>query len=197
MPAGATVRLSARGSAKTRKSEAPFRDRLSSVRPVGPRPCFDPKCRGEHPLPERVALAASLCDARGSRLTPLRRQILEWLWERSVATTAYELIDALRKRDSRPVGPPTVYRALQFLMAQGLVTRIESRNAYIVRAHPERPHSVLLFICSRCNALVELENSRIENLLAKDAASLGYRVERRVIEVEGICRGCAKLQAPT
>ena len=84
---------------------------------------------------------------------------------------AYELIEALKLESSRRVGPPTVYRALEFLTAQGFVSRIESLNAYMPCAHPERDHDCLFFICSGCRASVELEDPRIEGLLAEDAAA--------------------------
>jgi Fur family zinc uptake transcriptional regulator len=159
---------------------------------LDPRPCSDPACRGGHAPSERLALAASLCDARRVQLTTLRRQILELLWQNRRPTGAYELIDALKLRDSRPVGPPTVYRALEFLIAQGLVIKVESRNAYAPCAHPERRHGCVFFICTSCGALAELEDPRIEGLLAEDATALGYRMMRRVVEVEGLCARCAE-----
>ena len=155
-----------------------------------PRPCRDPGCRGRHAPAERVALATSLCDARGTQLTKLRRQILELLWENGRPAGAYELIEALKLRASRPVGPPTVYRALEFLMSQGLVAKIESRNAYVPCAHPERQHDCRFFICSNCGASFEMEDARIEGLISENAACIGFRPTRRVIEVEGTCARC-------
>lgn len=162
---------------------------------IQPRPCTDSNCRGQHAPAERVALAMSLCGARGAQLTTLRRQILELLWESGRPTGAYELIEALKLRDSRPVGPPTVYRALEFLMSQGLVSKIESRNAYVPCMHPERRHDCLFFICSNCGASVELENPRVAQLLVEDAAVLGFRVTRPVVEVEGTCASCIAASA--
>ena len=78
-------------------------------------PCADPNCRGQHAPAERVAIAMSLCGACGAQLTELRRQILELLWETGRPTGAYALIEWLKQR-SRSAGPPTVYRALEFLM---------------------------------------------------------------------------------
>ena len=155
-----------------------------------PRPCTDSNCSGQHVPAERVALAVSICGARGVQLTRLRRQILELLWESGRPTGAYELIEALKLRHSRPGGPPTVYRALEFLMSQGLVSKIESRNAYVPRAHPERRHDCLFFICGDCGASAELEDPRVEELLAEDAAILGFSVTRRMVEVEGTCADC-------
>ena len=159
-------------------------------RSIQPRPCADSDCRGQHARAERVALAMSLCSARGVQLTELRHRVLELLWESGRPTGAYELIETLKLRISRPVGPPTVYRALEFLVSQGLVSRIESRNAYVPCAHPERRHDCLFFICNDCGASAELEDLRVEQLLAEDAAVLGYRVTRRVVEVEGTCASC-------
>ena len=155
-----------------------------------PQPCTDSNCRGPHVPAERVALAKSLCDARGAQLTTLRRHVLELLWDSGRPMGAYELIEALKLRDSRPVGPPTVYRALEFLMSQRLVSKIESRNAYVPCAHPERHHDCLFFICSNCGVSMESEDPRVAQLLAEDAADLGFQVTRRVVEVEGTCKCC-------
>ncbi len=155
-----------------------------------PQPCTDPKCRGQHAPAERIALAASLCAKRGNKLTTLRRQVLELLWETGRPMGAYALIEALELRHSRRIGPPTIYRALEFLMAQQLVSKIESRNAYVPRTHPERQHDCHFFICNICGASTELENPRVVQMLAEDAAALGYRVDRRVVEVEGACPNC-------
>ena len=155
-----------------------------------PRPCTDSNCRGQHAPAERVALAMSLCSARGVQLTELRRQVLELLWESGRPTGAYELIEVLKLRGSRPVGPPTVYRALEFLISQGFVSKIESQNAYVPCAHPERRHDCLFFICSNCGASVELEDQRLEGLISEDAALIGFSPTRRVVEVEGTCARC-------
>ena len=162
------------------------------MEPLGtePKPCADPDRRGQHAPAERVALAVSLCAARGNKLTTLRRHVLELLWECGRPTGAYALIEALERRYHRPVGPPTVYRALEFLMSQRLVSKIESRNAYVPCAHPERPHDCLFFLCSICGASTELEDPRVVQVLAEDAAALGYRVDRRVVEVQGACPNC-------
>ena len=80
-------------------------------------------------------------------------------------------------------------------MAQGLVSRIESLNAYVPCAHPERDHDCLFFICSGCRASVELEDPRIGGLLAEDAAVLGFVATRRTVEVQGMCARCTEAGA--
>ena len=156
------------------------------------RPCTDPDCCGQHSPLERVALAVSICEGRGVQMTKLRRRVLELLWASGGPTSAHQLTKAVKLRDSRPVGPPTVYRALHFLMAQGLVSKIKSLNAYVPCAHPERNHDCLFFICNGCRASVELEDPRIGGLLAEGAAVLGFVATRRTVEVEGMCARCAE-----
>ena len=142
-----------------------------------------------------IALAVSICEGRGVQMTELRRRVLELLWTSGRPTSAYQLIEAVRARDSRPVAPPTVYRALHFLMAQGLVSRIESLNAYVPCVHPERDHDCLFFICNGCQASVELEDPRIGGLLSEDAASLGFVATRCTVEIKGTCARCAEAGA--
>ena len=108
--------------------------------PARARPRTDPDCRGRHSTRERVALAVSICEGRGVQMTELRRRVLKLLWASGGPTSAYPLIEAIKLRDSRPVGQSTVYRVLHFLMGQGLVSRLENLNAYVPCVHPERDH---------------------------------------------------------
>src|SRR5215472_4772220 len=79
---------------------------------------------------DAMAHAEALCTERGERLTPMRRRVLETLAASHRPLGAYEIIDRLADSAPRPA-PITVYRALDFLLANGLVHRIESRNAFI------------------------------------------------------------------
>ena len=155
-----------------------------------PKPCIDPNCNGQHEPTERMAMAATLCEKRGAQFTKLRRRILELLWEGNRPMGAYELIEVFTQDVSRRVAPQTVYRALEFLISQCLVARIESRNAYVPFTHPERHQDCLFFICSTCGIAKELEDQRLENLIFETAAQIGFRASRRVIEVEGTCTVC-------
>lgn len=143
-----------------------------------------------------TAAAASLCRARRVQLTAIRRRVLELLIEAGGATSAYDLIRALKQRTGRPIAPPTVYRALEFLMAQGLVKRVECRNAYVARPHPETEDRDALYVCSRCGVTAELADPRIDRLLVAQAMALGFRPSRRVLEIEGTCSRCADATLP-
>src|SRR3954453_3718975 len=98
---------------------------------------FQPK---DHDHADCVAAALGaaerLCARRGARLTELRRRVLELIWRSHEPIGAYALLDRLGRERGR-VAPPTVYRALEFLIAHGLVHRIASLNAFIGCVHPD------------------------------------------------------------
>lgn len=140
-----------------------------------------------------AALATSerLCARRGARLTELRRRVLELIWRSHEPVGAYALLERLARERGR-VAPPTVYRALDFLIAHGLVHRIASRNAYIGCAHPDRDHIGQFLVCSACGSAAELDDRRIERAIRSTAAAAGFSVEHPVVELAGRCPQCRK-----
>ena len=132
--------------------------------------------------------AATVCERRGARLTPLRRQVLELVWRGHEPVGAYDLLERMGR-----AAPPTVYRALDFLMENGLVHRIESLNAYVGCDRPEAAHVSQFLICGDCGATAELEDERLAAQVEKRAAALGFAVERQTVEIRGRCpRGRAR-----
>jgi Fur family zinc uptake transcriptional regulator len=138
--------------------------------------------------------ARRLCDRRGVRLTDIRRDVLELVWRRHEPVGAYDLLNDLRETRHR-AAPPTVYRALDFLMEQGLVHRIESLNAYIGCPQPERLHAGQFLICRACGAIGEMDDADIALAVVDSAARQGFSVERQTIEVRGLCPRCIERPA--
>jgi Fur family zinc uptake transcriptional regulator len=113
---------------------------------------------------QAMATAARLCTERGARLTPLRRRVLELIWRghapaKHAPVRAYDLLARLSDKGAR-AAPPTVYRALEFLLAHGLIHRIESLNAYVGCMHPEGAHGGQFLICEDCGAAAEVHDPR-------------------------------------
>jgi Fur family transcriptional regulator, zinc uptake regulator len=133
--------------------------------------------------------AAALCEERGARLTDLRRQVLELVWRGHSAVGAYEILAALQARHPG-AAPPTVYRALDFLVEQRLVHRIESLNAYVGCDRPDRPHISQFLICTGCGATAELTDPGIEAAIGRRAEALGFAVEQQTVELRGRCPAC-------
>ncbi|MGB8273652.1 MAG: transcriptional repressor, partial [Alphaproteobacteria bacterium] len=112
-----------------------------------------------------VEHAARLCAKRHARLTDLRRHVLELVWRSHEPVGAYAILETLR-REGRKAAPPTVYRALEFLLAHGLVHRIESLNAFVGCVRPGSAHGGQFLICSACGAAAELNDGRIGRAVA-------------------------------
>lgn len=142
---------------------------------------------------EALAAADDLCASRGARLTPLRRRVLELIWSGHAPSGAYALLDRLRE-DGLADAPPTVYRALDFLLEQGLIHRIESRNAYIGCAHPESAHGAEFMICTACGAAMEIAGGPIGRAVEASARELGFSVARPTVEIEGTCAACLRAE---
>jgi Fur family transcriptional regulator, zinc uptake regulator len=133
--------------------------------------------------------AQDLCTDRKVRLTPLRLRVLELVWDSHRPRGAYALLEALTIDGRRP-SPLTVYRALEFLLEQGLVHRIESLNAYAGCPCPGTPHSGQFLICRLCSEVTELDDPGITRTLQAAGAAASFRIERQTVEISGLCRQC-------
>ena len=136
-----------------------------------------------------IRTAEQLCIQRGARLTPIRRKVLELIWESHRAVKAYDLLERIRPFEFA-AKPATVYRALEFLIEQGLIHRVESLNAFIGCVCSERQHEQLLLICNRCQEVEERPAFEVMNALAREIEQAGFLVHHKAIEVHGVCAHC-------
>jgi Fur family zinc uptake transcriptional regulator len=139
---------------------------------------------------DAIAHAEAVCAARKERLTPIRRQVLAALLESHQPLGAYELIDRLAEGGSRPA-PITIYRALDFLREQGLVHRIESRNAFIACGHNhDSGDPVVFLICETCGAVGEAASAAVAETIKTASRAAGFTPKTPVIEITGTCAHC-------
>jgi Fur family zinc uptake transcriptional regulator len=137
-----------------------------------------------------MAMAEAVCEQSGQRLTAIRRNVLAVLLGSHKPLGAYEIIDRLAPRGPRPA-PITAYRALEFLRENGLVHRIESRNAFIACVHSHAAGELVVFlICERCGAVGEASSPDVATTLSTTARSAGFTPRSPVIEISGICMHC-------
>lgn len=135
--------------------------------------------------------AEQLCIERGAQLTPIRHKILELIWENHQAVKAYDLLERIKPfNDSAK--PATVYRALDFLIEQKLIHRVESMNAFIGCNHLESKHDLLLLICERCNEIEEKPAPHVMESLTQELADAGFSAHRKSIEIHGVCARCSQ-----
>ncbi|EGH07072.1 FUR family transcriptional regulator [Pseudomonas savastanoi pv. glycinea str. race 4] len=143
-----------------------------------------------HCVHSALAEADALCAKQGLRLTTLRRRVLELVWQSHKPLGAYDILAVLSDEDGRRAAPPTVYRALDFLLENGLVHRIASLNAFTGCNHPPHAHQGQFLICRLCHAAIELQHPAISNAIIDAAAGVGFAVEGQTVEIVGVCAGC-------
>lgn len=142
-----------------------------------------------------LAQAEHLCQQRNVRLTPQRLEVLRLMAQQPGAISAYDLLDLLRVAEPQ-AKPPTVYRALDFLLEQGFIHRVESTNSYVLCHHFEQPmHTSALFICDRCGQVTERTTDGIEETLQKLAKESGFALRHSVVEAHGLCVDCVEVEA--
>lgn len=141
-----------------------------------------------------LARAEALTTASGARLTPVRRRVLEILLEQHRAMGAY---DVLQRLTAEGFGnqPPVAYRALEFLVDQGLAHRINRLNAFTACMTPGETHAPAFLICRGCNAVAEAPATAVRAALEMAAADLGFTIDRASIEATGLCPACRETAA--
>ena len=146
-------------------------------------------CRGK-----AVGQAELICNKRGVRLTSIRKRVLELVWDGHKPLGAYNILDILQKERSG-AAPPTVYRALDFLLKHGLIHKLESINAFVGCTDPDTPHRAQFLICTNCGTTAELNDFLIDKAIDDRAKDIGFSVLSRTIEVRGTCPQCPKTVA--
>jgi Fur family zinc uptake transcriptional regulator len=146
--------------------------------------------RADELATQQIGEAEELCRMRGRKLGKTARLLIGILAAHPKPVKAYELLEALSRITHKPVAPPTVYRALQFLDDLGIVARVVSQSAFVLCAHPGHAHDCIFFLCNRCGSASEIEDKRFAQLVGKEASALGFEPSHRVLEVQGTCRSC-------
>jgi Fur family transcriptional regulator, zinc uptake regulator len=136
-----------------------------------------------------LARAQRICTLRGARMTPVRRRVLELILRADQPTKADVLLAKLEQERGK-LGPPTLYRALDFLLAHKLIHEVETSNAFVACDDAERSHQSQFVICEDCGATEEIQDDEIVASLRRLGERRGFAVERQVIEARGLCPAC-------
>lgn len=134
--------------------------------------------------------AQAVCDRDGLRLTPIRRRVLELIWSNHKPTKAYDLLASMRGEHGA-AAPPTVYRALDFLVDAGLVHRLESLNAFVGCDTGHGGLQPKFLICRHCERVAEISGTALQRAIAREAAAADFTVEGEIVELRGLCRTCS------
>lgn len=134
--------------------------------------------------------ARDLCAQKNARLTPTRERVLNLIWQSHQPLGAYQLQEQLAKLSGKSIAPPTVYRAIEFLVNLGLVHRIPSLNAFIGCPFPNSAHSNLFMICQNCGSAAEATHSGLNDLLQSASNRAQFILKSQNLELFGLCLQC-------
>ena len=143
---------------------------------------------GAHDITAQISEAERRCDAANETLTPLRRRVLELLLESEGPAKAYDLLPLIDA--DKQAKPPTIYRALDFLVRMGLAHRIESLNAFIACGVGACARSTIFLICEKCGGAEEFDAGHALVDLTDAAKKDGFAIHRTMIEASGLCASC-------
>ena len=138
-----------------------------------------------------LSRADELCVASKARLTPTRKSVLQLLWQSHRPLGAYQLQDQLAVLSGKSIAPPTIYRAIEFLLGLGLIHRIASLNAYIGCPFPGSDHSNLFMICNQCGSAAEIAHNGLNELLQKVSDKANFTLQSQALELFGLCPSCS------
>jgi Fe2+ or Zn2+ uptake regulation protein len=117
--------------------------------------------------------------------------LLGVLDETDVPRSAYQL--ATRLHDvGHSLPAMTVYRALDRLVARGLVEKVKTRSAYRLRDEPK----AVLLICDACGRTVSLAAPGEHDALFGLAGGIGFEVSHLAMEASGTCVACRAETTP-
>lgn len=136
-----------------------------------------------------IPFVEAQCEKKGLRLTALRRRVLEILMESHKALGAYDILARLRE-EGRAAQPPVAYRALDFLVEQGFVHKVEGMSAFVACTQSEIHRDAAFLVCRSCKTVAEVPAPAGKDGLDRIAETLGFAIERSRIEIEGLCPAC-------
>ncbi len=133
--------------------------------------------------------ADHLIAEQGLRMTPVRRAALEILLSQQKAMGAYDVLEKLSEQGFGNQ-PPVAYRALEFLVDNGLAHRVRRLNAFAACTRPDTHHRPVFLICRECDAVAEASSEHVQAALSDAATNEGFQIERVNVEILGLCPTC-------
>ncbi|MGB3455129.1 MAG: Fur family transcriptional regulator [Litorimonas sp.] len=137
-------------------------------------------------VPAALHSARTRAEGSGTRFTRSREYVYRTLLESPCPLGAYEILD----RMDAAVGaqkPPTVYRALDWLLEMGLAHRIATLSKFVAAPLDAAASPVAYLLCRECGQAEPMEAGPVSALLHTAVRDAGFRNEDTVIEVTGLC----------
>ncbi len=115
----------------------------------------------EHHGSDLTAAAQATLEKAGEQWTTMRASIFEVLAGFDKPASAYDIAEAVSKREGRRVAANSVYRILDLFVSSNLARRVESANAYVANAHPDCLHDCIFLVCDSCGNTTHLDDDSL------------------------------------
>jgi Fur family transcriptional regulator, zinc uptake regulator len=143
-----------------------------------------------HSPADQSEVAQAVFEAAGEQWTEIRAAVYDVIVGADAPLSAYDIADRMSARLTRRIAPNTVYRILDLFLAHNIVSRIESKNAYVACAHPNAKEDCIFLVCERCGTTSHQDDIEIGTKVRDVARLTGFQPRRPVIEVHGLCASC-------
>lgn len=145
----------------------------------------------EHSGATLIDAAREALTTAGEQWTGLRADVFEELARHEKPASAYDIADNLSAKRGKRVAPNSVYRILDLFVANNLALRVESANAFLANSHPGCLHDCIFLVCDDCGEATHVDDDAIANSVRNVAQGQGFKPERPIIEIRGLCAACS------
>ena len=145
----------------------------------------------EHKGEDLIEAARDALVKSGQQWTSMREAVFTELASHERPASAYDIADNLSKARGKRVAPNSIYRILDLFVTNNLALRVESSNAYLANTHPGCEHDCIFLVCDECGEANHIDDEDVSRTVRALAASRGFKAERPVLEIRGLCKACA------
>lgn len=139
-----------------------------------------------------ISRVYEICRSNNLGFTDIRKQVFEIIIKNNKPIKAYQILDEIRNITNKPSHPPTVYRAIDFLIENGFVHKLNSINSFVGCFHPKTHEECYFLICKKCNLYQECCDDSLKDRISKTAVHNNFIISNTTLEIEGLCLDCNK-----
>ncbi|MDA0915806.1 MAG: Fur family transcriptional regulator [Proteobacteria bacterium] len=139
-----------------------------------------------------ISRVDEICRSNKLGFTDIRKLVFEIIIKNNKPIKAYQILDEIRNITNKPSHPPTVYRAIDFLIENGFVHKLNSINSFVGCFHPKTHEECYFLICKKCNLYQECCDDSLKDRISKTAIHNNFEISNTTLEIEGHCLDCSQ-----
>jgi len=139
-----------------------------------------------------ISRVDEICRSNNLGFTDIRKLVFEIIIKNNKPIKAYQILDEIRNITNKPSHPPTVYRAIDFLIENGFVHKLNSINSFVGCFHPKTHEECYFLICKKCNLYQECCDDSLKDRISKTAVHNKFVISNTTLEIEGHCLDCSQ-----